>query len=296
MLKLDIDPKPQMHHLDVLTHRLVTSNFMGDYASVFKGKGIIFESYREYSPSDDASAIDWKASMRAGKTLVREFVEERNLEIFFLIDASHTMVFGSQKRLKHEYAAEMVASMSFAILDRGDSVGVGLFSDTLRGVLLPERGIAQYRRILHELANPEHYDRECDFAEAVRLCLQRLRPQTILIVVTDGVRLQGDWELLLKVANRKFEVLCILVRDPRDDTLPEGAGQVMVESAGTGQQMLLDCAGISEEYARAAREIKERNLAVMKRGQIADVPVIMTDTDFGKEIISFFERRKRRMR
>jgi len=296
MLKLDIDQRPRIEYLDINTHRLVATNFMGDYPSIFKGRGVIFESYREYSTSDDASIIDWKATMRAGKTLVREFVEERNMDVFFLVDASHTMVFGSQQKLKHEYAAEMAASMAFAILERGDSVGIGLFSDTVRGFLMPERGIAQYRRILHELANPEHYDRECDFESAMRMCLQRLQPQTLLIVITDAVRLRGDWGLLLRIANRKFEVLVMLVRDPRDDTLPEGAGQVMVENPFAGTQLLLDTESIREDYARAAKEILEKNMAAMRRGYISDIPVIRTDQDFPRHVIAFFERRKKKMR
>lgn len=296
MLKLDVDPKPKIQFLDVNTHRLVATNFMGDYQSVFKGRGVIFEGFREYTQGEDAANIDWKASMRGGKTVVREFIEERNLDVFFLIDASHTMVFGSQKRLKHEYAAEIAASMSFAVLDRGDSVGIGLFSDTVRGFVAPERGIAQYRRILKTLTNPDHYDRECNFENAVRYCLQRLRPETILIMVTDAVRLQGDWELLLKIANRKFEVLCFIVRDPRDDELPSGAGQFMVEDPYTERQMLLDTDSLREDYARAAKEIKDRNLLTMRHGHITDIPIIMTDQDFVKHIISYFERRKRRMR
>jgi uncharacterized protein (DUF58 family) len=296
MLKLDIDTKPKLAALDVTTHKLVASKFMGDYPSLFKGRGVIFESFREYSPSDDASLIDWKASARAGKQLVREFVDERNLDVFFLMDASHTMVFGSQKKLKHEYAAEMVASMALAIIEKGDSVGVGLFSDKVRGFLSPDRGLAQYRRILHELTNPAHYDGSCNFEEAVRTCLLRLRPKAILIIITDGVRLAGDWEELLRVANKKFEVLVFLVRDPRDDDFPPGCGQVVVEDPYSGEQFTIDTDSLRADYAKASKEILESNLQTMRRGRVVDVPIIKTDGPFAQHVISFFERRKRKMR
>ena len=297
MLKLDIDPRPQIAHLDITTRRLVATNFMGDYQSVFKGRGVIFESYRDYCPADDASLIDWKASTRAGKALIKEYVEERNLDVFFLIDASHTMVFGSQKKLKHEYAAEMVASMAFAILDRGDSVGVGLFSDKVRGFLMPMHGIAQYRRIIRELTESAHYDGpKCDLEEAVRACLHRLPPQTLLILITDAVGWEGEWHLPLKIANRKFEVIVILVRDPRDDELPSGVGQVAVENPGTGEQLLLDTDHICEDYARVAAEIKEHHIRVLHASGMTDVPVIRTDQEFPRHILAFFERRKRKLR
>ena len=296
MLKLNIDPQPRIHHLDVTTHKLVASRFMGDYPSLFKGRGVIFESFREYSPSDDASLIDWKASSRAGKTLVREFVDERNLDVFFLVDASHTMIFGSQDKLKHEYAAEMAASMALAVIEQGDSVGIGLFSDSIHGFLPPERGIAQYRRILRELANPAHYDGACNFEEAMRSCILRLRPQTILVIITDGVRLSGEWAGLLRIAGKKFDVMMMLVRDPRDDELPAGCGQIAVEDPYTGEQLIMDTGAIRDDYAKAAKAILDENLAVMRTGRVVDVPIMRTDSDFAGKIISYFERRKRRMR
>ena len=296
MLKLKIDPQPRIHQLDVTTHKLVASRFMGDYPSLFKGRGVIFESFREYSTSDDASIIDWKASARAGKALVREFVDERNLDVFFLVDASHTMVFGSQAKLKHEYAAEMAASMALAVIEQGDSAGIGLFSDSVKGFLAPDRGIAQYRRILRELTNPAHYDGACDFEEAMRACILRLRPQTILVIITDGVRLSGDWARLLRIAGKKFDVITLLVRDPRDDELPVGCGQVAVEDPYTGEQLLLDTDAIRGDYAKAAKAVLDENLAIMRTGRIADVPIMRTDADFAPKVVSYFERRKRKMR
>ncbi len=296
MLKLDVDPKPKIEYLEIASHRLVTTNFMGDYQSVFKGKGIIFESYRQYTDSDDASEIDWKATVRSGKPMVKEYIQERNLDVFFLIDASYTMVFGSQKRLKHEYAAEMVASMAFAILERGDSVGVGLFTDKLNGFLMPERGIVQYRRILKQLTKPENYDGPCRFEVAVKECLQRLRPQTLLILISDGVQLDGNWLVPLKVANKKFEIVIMLVRDPRDDELPSGVGQVMVQNPYNEKQFLVDTGNVASDYERYSKEVLQNNLKMFMHSGIADVPVIRTDTEFAKHVIKFFERRKRRMR
>ena len=294
MLKLDIDTRPKIHYMDISTHRMVATGYMGDYASVFKGRGVIFESYREYAPTDDAGLIDWKASMRGGKPLVREFIEERNLDVFFLMDVSHTMVSGSQKKLKHELAAEMVSSMAFAILDHGNSAGLGMFSDRVRGFLMPERGVAQFRRIVNELVNPAHYDYPCDFEAAIRFCINRLPPATLIVVITDGINIGGGWERLLKVANRKFEVLAIFVRDPRDDELPQGTGHIVVENPADGRQYLIDADAVREDYARAARELKENSMAMMRRSHIPDVPVVRTDQEFALEVMKFFERRKSR--
>ena len=61
------------------------------YKTVFRGKGLEFESYRNIEPDDDAMMIDWKASLRADKLLAKQYIEERNLDIFFLLWNSQTM-------------------------------------------------------------------------------------------------------------------------------------------------------------------------------------------------------------
>ena len=73
-------------NLDISIKSPVKAGAMGRYKSVFKGKGIEFDGFRAYSENDDdASLIDWKASIRANEMLIREFVEERNMNIFFLV-------------------------------------------------------------------------------------------------------------------------------------------------------------------------------------------------------------------
>ena len=124
--ELNLELSESIKRLKIFTNQIVNTSFVGGYKSVFKGHGMEFEDYREYTPNDDASTIDWKASVRSKQLLVREFVEERNLNVFFLIDASSSMVYGSTDKLKMEYAAEIVATLSYTILQAGDSISFAL--------------------------------------------------------------------------------------------------------------------------------------------------------------------------
>ena len=72
------------------------------YEKVFGGKGREFDSFRKYAPGDDAGLIDWKATMKANTTLIKQYIEERALKIFFIIDVGDNMVFGSGNKLKNE--------------------------------------------------------------------------------------------------------------------------------------------------------------------------------------------------
>src|SRR3989338_7011118 len=142
--ELKLDLSEGIKRLKILTNRIINTRFIGGYKSVFKGKGLEFEDYRPYTTHDDASTIDWKASVKSNQLLVREFVEERNLNTFFLIDVSSSMVYGSIDKLKVEYAAEVAAALSYVILNSGDSMGFALFNDKIVKNVLPAQGVVQY--------------------------------------------------------------------------------------------------------------------------------------------------------
>src|SRR3989344_6225949 len=110
------------------------------YRIIFRGKGLEFEAFRDFTPDDDASDIDWKTSSRARKLLVKQYKEERDLKIMFLIDVGSNMIFGSGQKLKCEYITELVAAFSKLIMDSSDKVGFFLFSDELKHYIKPKSG------------------------------------------------------------------------------------------------------------------------------------------------------------
>src|SRR3990167_11252452 len=92
----------QIKKIEITTKKLVTASFSGEYTSVFKGQGIEFADVREYVPGDDIRTIDWNVTARTDRPFVKQFVEERQLTIFFLVDMSGSAYFGSGEKLKAE--------------------------------------------------------------------------------------------------------------------------------------------------------------------------------------------------
>jgi uncharacterized protein (DUF58 family) len=93
--KLRMNVASVVRELEVALKVLTEAKIMSRYRRIFKGKGLEFEDFREYTVNDDASSIDWKASKRANRLLIRRFKEERDMNIFILVDVSSTMLFGS---------------------------------------------------------------------------------------------------------------------------------------------------------------------------------------------------------
>ena len=102
------------------------------YKTLFRGKGLDFDGYRTYAPEDDAQNIDWKASKRSNELLVKQYIEERNLKVVFVIDVGENMVTGSTEKLKCEYVAEIVAALAHLIIISGDKIGFILYNENAK--------------------------------------------------------------------------------------------------------------------------------------------------------------------
>lgn len=293
--ELKLELSEGIKRLKILTNQIVNTRFVGGYKSVFKGRGLEFEDYRQYTPNDDASAIDWKASVKSKQLLVREFVEERNLNVFFLIDVSSSMVYGSGDKLKMEYVGEIAAALSFGVLNAGDSVGFALFNDKVIKNMPPSQGLIQYNHLIKTLVTPTYYGGKYDLNEALKFILTVLKEASIVIIMSDFIGLKSDWEKYVKMVSKKFDLIGIMVRDPRDEILPEYAGQVILEDPFSNKQILVRPGALEGAYKNYV--VKQEQIiknAFLKAG--ADFLELTTDKSFVKPITNLFIKRTKRMR
>ncbi len=290
MAKLRISLTQAIKKLEIPTRRRVTTSFVGSYKSVFKGSGLEFEGYRDYTAGDDARLIDWKASLRVGKTLMKEFEEERELNVFILIDVSSSMLFGTTQKLKNEYAAEVAASLSFAVLKAGDAVGFGLLSDTIVHKSFPLKDNKQFYLLLRSLTDIRNYGRGYKLRAALEYLFAHLKHGSTLIIISDFIGMEKDWEKILGVIKRKFDVIGIMVRDPCDRALPNTDMWVLVEDTFSEKQQLINPKIIGEKYRKYAAEQEENIKNAFMRIGAGFIP-LSTAQDFSAPIINYFKRR-----
>ena len=238
--KLNIDLSHEIKKLEILSKRLVSSKFLGMYKSRLRGRGLEFNNFREYTLVDDASLIDWKVSARVNKPIIKEFVQERNLDVFILIDVSSTMVFGSTKKLKNEYVAELAATLAYAVLNVGDNLGYAFFSDNIFNYMAPKSGKNLFYKLSRSIVNPEIYGGNYDLESALKKITESLNRNSVLIIISDFIGLKGDWQKYLERASYKFDVIGIMVRDPRDKDLPENSSMVLIEDPFSSEKLVLD--------------------------------------------------------
>jgi len=261
------------------------------YKILLRGKGLEFEAYRVYAPDDDASTIDWKASMRTNNTLVKQYKDERNLKIVFMVDVSENMVFGSTERIKCEYAAEVVGAFSHLVIGTGDNVGIALFSDKLKSYIAPSRGDKHFHRIVDELVNPETYGGVGDLNVGLDFALEYLGKNIdSVVIVSDLINFDKESKNKLSQLAGKFETVVLRINDPLDKTMPDISGEVIIEDPKTGQQLLVSPKVAREVYEKRANEQAQEIRRVCESNNI-DLLEISTDKPFVAYLSSFLKER-----
>ncbi len=249
------EPEVLMREIDANVKKLMDAfRFILKYRILLRGRGIEFAGLREYTQHDDASLIDWKSSVRLNKLYVKQFEEERDLDVFILLDTSSSMLFGTTNQTKSEYAAVLAGTFAYAGVTIGDNVGLGLFSDEVKVFVPPMPGPDQYFKILDVLVNPKMYGGDCNLTEALNFCVENLRTKTILFVISDFIGAGKAWKDPLKSLCGKLErVFGLMVRDIRDTFLPEGVGLIRFSDPYTGKTLVVNIDKVKDEFKRLAK-------------------------------------------
>jgi len=261
------------------------------YKSVFRGKGLEFESYRAYGVDDDASMIDWKASLRANELLAKQYIEERQLNVYFLVDVSNSMLFGSSNKLKAEYSAEFVASLSHLIVGAGDNIGLVMFSDKVVKILRPLASKNQFALFTKFLSDSSFYGKGFDLNKAIEYVLKTVKSSyTVFILVSDFINTKKDSLRSLRLMGSRFETFAIMIRDQLDENLPKTSYQFSVQDPYSGRQMILDPEIAAERYRKNVIRQKGLVKEMLKRSRI-DLLELMSDKGFAMPLSNFLRDR-----
>lgn len=126
----------------------VQSLLSGRHRSKLRGRGLDFDQVRKYVAGDDIRNIDWRVTARVGVTHTKEFTEERERPVLFVIDQTHSMFFGSEKYFKSVVAAHLAAVGCWRVVDVGDRVGGIVFNEKSIDFVNPKRDRRSVQRLL----------------------------------------------------------------------------------------------------------------------------------------------------
>ncbi len=292
MLPKEIIKKIQ--RIQIRTNRMVSDVFSGEYQSVFKGRGMEFDEVREYQPGDEVRDIDWNVTARYGRPFVKKFVEERELTVMLLVDASASSRFGTRGQFKSELAAELCAVLAFSAIRNKDKVGLIIFTDRIEKFVPPGKGSRHVLRVIRELLYYQPEGKGTDIELALSFLNRVTRRKTVSFLVSD-FRSSG-YEKALKIANKRHDMISIMISDPREKELPP-VGLIRLRDAESGEEILIDTRdkSVRENYRSRNRD-EEEGILKLFRSTDVDCVRVSTAAPYVPALMRFFRQREKRMR
>ena len=211
----------------------------GNFRSLYRGQGIEFAGVREYNRGDDIRTIDWNVTARMGRPYIKIFEEERELQIFLIVDSSRSMSLetGTDRRTKYAAAAETAALVAIAAEINACPTGAVFFDGAIHFSCEPTLGKEQTMQILNHLDRlPDSPVNGSVLPNAITAAAKVLRKRSLVFVLTD-FRSTG-WEKPLISLAQKNDVIAINLRDETDEELPS-LGTVVFQDAESGLKMNL---------------------------------------------------------
>lgn len=223
----------------------------GNHASRLRGRGLNFDELRRYQPGDDLRHLDWRASLRTGKPVIRTFTEERDRPALIVVDQRMSMFFGSVRSFKSAVAAELGALAAWMVFNAGDRVGGLVFNDEHIDSVAPlrsrKRVEALCSRIVQRNAalsagNPDH-EADGQLDKVLQRCLALAGHDHLICIVSDFAG-AGDRTLqLVRQLSAHNDVIALQVYDPLALNVPDSGhlmvtqGQLQVELAVQKRQV-----------------------------------------------------------
>jgi uncharacterized protein (DUF58 family) len=302
----DIELLEAVRRVEVRTNRLVNDTMVGAYLSHFKGRGMDFEELREYIPGDEVRDIDWNVTFRMGRPFVKRFREERELAMVLALDISASSAFGSVRRSKRQFAAEIAGTLAISAARSSDKVALLLFTDQVELYLPPRKGRRHILRLIREMLFFEPKHRGTNIPAALAFLNRVMHRRAIVFLLTDFLHSFGataaqrvagrDVVQELGLTNARHDLICLHLHDPRESALPP-AGLLTVEDAETGELLEIDSgrATVRKKFADTnADRLAELDRALRRTG--VDTLSFSTADDFAYALQRFFETRRGRRR
>jgi uncharacterized protein (DUF58 family) len=286
----------KIRRIEIRTRRLVNSNFAGEYHAVFKGRGMEFDEVRPYQSGDEVRTIDWNVTARTGTLFVKRYVEERELTVMLLVDASASGQFGTVNRFKREIAAELAAVLAFSAITNNDKVGLLIFTDQIELFIAPRKGRRHVLRLIRDLLAFKATGKATNLKLGLEALNHMLKRRSIIFLLSDFLAPPNAYSSILQVSNRRHDIIAVTLSDPREAEWPN-VGLVALEDAETGQVQWVDTA--SRHWQQTFQErVDESRLArerVFRKAKVDRID-ISTDRDYVIPLTNFFEQRSRRLR
>ena len=276
-----------VRRIEIQSRRLVQELFSGSYHAVFKGRGIEFSEVREYVPGDDVRSIDWNVTARMDRPFVKQYHEERERTVVFVVDRS-----GSTRFPAEDVAARTTALLAFSAAVNQDKVGLLLFSDEVERWVPPRKGRSHVLRIVREVLFHRCEGTGTRISEALERTTRMLRRRSLVFLISDFLQ-DDDYQNALSIAARKHEVIPVVLVYPSREEIP-AVGLVETIDLETGERRLIDASDRRFRRALAGQSMvqRRRREQIFRTAAVEGVEIRL-DGDTVAPLVAYFRKRER---
>jgi len=288
-------PERILLRLDWNVIRRLDGLLQGDYRTLFYGFGVDFADLREYQPQDDIRYIDWNVTARMDTPYVRQYVEDREITAWFLLDLSPSVDFGAvqSNNEKRTMLIDFVTVIARLLTRHGNRVGAMMFGSKVQHTFPARGGRLQVLRLIRDLLKQPRLS-NTSFTNLKLLlegALNSIKRRSLIFIISDFISEPG-WERPLSLLNQRHEVLAIRLWDPREVELPD-VGMIMMEDAETGEQLFVDTHDpkFRKRFAEVAKRREDELKTAFKRAGV-DALSLSTEEDLVRAIVRFAKQRR----
>lgn len=257
---------------------------LGVRSTRWMGKGTEFESLRDYTDGDDYRDIDWKATARHGRPVVREFEAERSQTVVLAIDAGRLMVARVGPLSKLDRAINAAVLLAYLATRAGDNVGLLVFAREVQAYLPPRKGHRQFLALLEALYAIEERVEEPDYAGALRYLATRLGKRSLVVLFTELVGTEPSARLLdvlsslarrhlplvITQRNADVEAMATALPDAEDDAFRASVAQDLLHDKNAALSLLHERGALVLDVVPETLSVSAANryLEVKARGRL----------------------------
>jgi uncharacterized protein (DUF58 family) len=279
----------QLERLGVLMKQPVRGGLKGGRRSVKRGQSVEFADYREYALGDDLRQLDWNVLARLERLFVKLFIEEEDVTVTILVDASPSMAFGRPQKLL--FAKRAAAALGYIALASEDRVVVSALAGRAARRQGGLRGSGRVLRLLANLSSIQPADGPTDLLAAARHAGAMLTGRGVVILLSDLLDPAAD-RVIRELAATGSDLIVLHLLSPEELDPPlEGDLRLVDSESGEGVDVTVDLATLDGYRARLAAW-QEELAALAARRRASYVPL---STDVPLAELVFAELRRRRV-
>lgn len=284
----------KLRKYEIQIRKAIDAQMQGDFKSVFKSSGLEFDDVRAYQYGDDVRSIDWNVTAKGHGTFIKTYREEKEQNVFLLLDVSSSHALGVSGAQKMDIGKEIAGILALAALKQGSQLGMICFSDAKEIYLKPGKGNQHAYSLIKALAHLAPQSSGTNIGAGIRLALNVVKRKSIMILISDFIDLNYERELTMLA--KKHDLIVLQLLDKREISFPKlGIVPLLDKETGKTIWMNTSSAAFRERYLQPYVQNQEKLIKICRQYQ-ADFLPIYVERDYVPQLINLFRARNKIMK